>query len=90
MGDLGGDVELVYEADLLGEFFALLGGEVELHLLQERRRFQRARHLSRVSELRFRAEEEEEEEEEAVVAACDLMRRLTEKDEFLMRRGWVR
>jgi hypothetical protein len=31
--DLGGDVELVDEADLLGELLASVGGQVQAHLL---------------------------------------------------------
>ena len=45
--DLGGDVELVDEADLLGELLAGVGGQVLAHRLQELRGFEAATvHLS--------------------------------------------
>lgn len=45
--DLGGDVELVDEADLLGELLAGVGGQVLAHQLQELRGFEAATvHLS--------------------------------------------
>ena len=33
--DLGGDIDLIDEAYLLGDFFAGVGGEMELHLLHK-------------------------------------------------------
>lgn len=41
--DLGSDVELVDEADLLDKLLALVGGEMELHLVEESGGFQGAR-----------------------------------------------